>query len=281
MVLWLPNLVLHVHHAQYCTSTGRGGYISIVWRDTFEICIVSHSQVEEAMSAFAVSTRTGAPTDINDIDLARPVTTLAETISKAMSALYALHVAMGRSCAETSSNLMEFVECKQRIRAHWGALESFLQHSLGYARDYLALCQSLQHESQAQYAVAAFAILAHAQQIRSEIARFKPAYAGMVKEFEDKEPTAKFRRGNGKHGNSSSFDGRVSSRVMLRVVTQFQYRFYRSSRHRKQPCTQKPVIRSRSPPRPSPIHSSPSLTSTPFGIDTPTTSKNCRDLKRV
>ncbi|KDQ29766.1 hypothetical protein PLEOSDRAFT_1103780 [Pleurotus ostreatus PC15] len=161
------------------------------------------------MSAFAVSTRTRAPTDINDVDLARPVATLAETISKAMSALYALHVAMGRSCAETSSTFMEFVEYKQRIRTHWAALESLLQHSLGYARDYLALCQSLQHESQAQYAVAGFAILAHAQQIRSEIARFKPAYAGMVKEFEDKEPTAKLGRGNGRHGNGSSFDASV------------------------------------------------------------------------
>lgn len=49
---------------QFCTSTGRGGYISIVWQDTLEVCIVSHSQVEEAMSDFAVSTRTRAPTDI-------------------------------------------------------------------------------------------------------------------------------------------------------------------------------------------------------------------------
>ncbi|KAF4564039.1 hypothetical protein EYR36_003290 [Pleurotus pulmonarius] len=158
------------------------------------------------MSNVAVSTRARAPTEINDIDLARPVATLAETISKAMSALYALHVAMGRSCGETSSNFAEFVEYKQVIRNHWAALESFLQHSLGYARDYLALCQSLQHEAQAQYAAAAFAILAHAQQIRSEISRFKPAYAGMVKEFKDKEIAAKFRRGTGKHGNASSFD---------------------------------------------------------------------------
>ncbi len=198
-----------------------------------------------------------------------------------MSALSALHVAMGRSCGETSSNFAEFVEYKQVIRNHWAALESFLQHSLGYARDYLALCQSLQHETQAQYAAAAFAILAHAQQIRSEISRFKPAYAGMVKEFKDKETTAKFRRGTGKHGNGSSFDGRVSSRLLLRVVTQFQYRFYHSSRHRNQPCTPKSVIRQRPPPQPSPIHLSPSTTSAVFGIDTPTTSKSCRDLKRV
>lgn len=208
----------------------------------------------------------------NDIDLARPVATLAETISKAMSGLYGLHVAMGRSCGETSPNFAEFVEYKQVIRIHWAALESFLQHSLGYARDYLGLCQSLQQESQVQYVVVASAILAHAQQIRSEIARLKPAYAGMVKEFKDKEFTAKFRRGNGKHGNSSSFDGRAPSIIRLRIVTELQCRLCRSSRHRKQLCMQTSMIRSRSPPQPYPIHSSPSLTSVPFGMSTPPTS---------
>ncbi|KAG9218390.1 hypothetical protein CCMSSC00406_0010406 [Pleurotus cornucopiae] len=162
---------------------------------------------------YALSTRTRPPTYTNDIDLARPVTALAETISKTMSGLYALHAALGRSCGETSSNVAEFVEYKQIIRNHWAALESFLQHLLGYARDYTGLCQSLQHEIQAQYVVVASAILAHAQQIRGEISRFQPAYAQMVKEFNTKEPTVK-SRGSAKLVNGSSFDVSISSFIL-------------------------------------------------------------------
>ncbi|KAJ8701270.1 hypothetical protein PTI98_000075 [Pleurotus ostreatus] len=194
------------------TSTEHGEYISTLKQDIHAHRLYFRSQVE-AMDNLSLSTRTRAPTDINDIDLARPVAALAETISKAMSGLYALHVAIGRSGGEASSALVEFVECKQLIRNHWAALESFLQHSLGYARDYLGLCQSLQHENQAQYMVLASAILAHAQQIRGEIFRFQPAYTQMVKEFNAKEPAVK-SRGSDKPVNGSSFDASISSFVV-------------------------------------------------------------------
>ncbi|KAG9218380.1 hypothetical protein CCMSSC00406_0007249 [Pleurotus cornucopiae] len=172
-----------------------------------DVCLPPRSPTE------AGSTGPRAPADINDIDLARPVAALAETVSKAMSGLYALHVALGGLFPETSSNLGEFVEYKQRIGTHWASLESFLQHSLGYAREYLALCQSLQHDNQAQYVVVASAILAHAQQIRGEISRFQPAYAQMVKEFNTKEPTVK-SRGSAKLVNGSSFDASISSFIL-------------------------------------------------------------------
>ncbi|KAJ8701273.1 hypothetical protein PTI98_000078 [Pleurotus ostreatus] len=161
-----------------------------------DVCLPPMSKIE-AGSAYTLSTTARAPTDINDIDLAGLVATLAEAIFQATSGLYALHVAIGLSGSEASWSLVEFVECKQLIRNRWGALESFLQHLLGYARDYLGLCQSLQHENQAQYVGDVSAILAHAQQIRGEISRFQPAYTQMVKEFNAKV-------------NGSSFDASVS-----------------------------------------------------------------------
>ncbi|KAJ8481845.1 hypothetical protein ONZ45_g15171 [Pleurotus djamor] len=122
--------------------------------------------------------------EIGAPELSRPVATLAESLTRAMSAIYSIHVAMNQSYKEKSSEVAQFVNAKEELRQKWEAIASFLQRSLGYIRDYVQLCQSIQNQGNLRDSMAtASAIVHYAYQIQIELSKLRPSYHSSIETF--------------------------------------------------------------------------------------------------
>lgn len=117
------------------------------------------------------------------IDLARPVISLAENISTAMSALYSLHAALFNVYEESSPEVLKFLDFKQKITSGWEQWATLSQQFMGFARDYVSVCHSLQSDTFVENIASANAILSSAQRIRREIANNQQAYEELVQQF--------------------------------------------------------------------------------------------------
>lgn len=117
------------------------------------------------------------------IDLARPVISLAETISTSMSALYSLHAALFNVYEESSPEVLKFIDFKQKIASGWEQWATLLQQFMGFARDYVSACHSLQSDSFVENIASANAILSSVQRIRREMANNQQAYEGLIQQF--------------------------------------------------------------------------------------------------
>ncbi|KAF7430173.1 hypothetical protein PC9H_005873 [Pleurotus ostreatus] len=126
---------------------------------------------------------TPSKTQIMPIDLARPVISLAENISTSMSALYSLHAALYNVYEETSPEVLKFIDFKQKITSSWEQWATLLQQFMGFARDYVSVCHSLQLDTFVENVASANAILSSAQRIRREMANNQQAYEGLIQQF--------------------------------------------------------------------------------------------------
>ncbi|KAF9490928.1 hypothetical protein BDN71DRAFT_1510835 [Pleurotus eryngii] len=122
-------------------------------------------------------------TQVMPIDLARPVISLAENVSTSMSALYSLHAALFNVYEESSPEVLKFIDFKQKITSGWEQWATLLQQFMGFARDYVSVCHSLQLDTFVENSASANAILSSAQRIRREMADNQQAYEGLIRQF--------------------------------------------------------------------------------------------------
>ncbi|KAJ8517657.1 hypothetical protein ONZ45_g5175 [Pleurotus djamor] len=79
--------------------------------------------------------------------------------------------------------MKEFTAAKEDIRLQWEAIISALQRSLGFSRDYIRLCQSLQSGYRLATTAPAFAILVFSQQIQGEFGPLYTQYSDKIQFF--------------------------------------------------------------------------------------------------
>ncbi|KAF7430184.1 hypothetical protein PC9H_005884 [Pleurotus ostreatus] len=156
---------------------------------------------------------------IHPIELARPLTSLAESVSNSIAPLYSLHIALAQAYGEKSQQVQLFSKSKKIIGAEWESWLSFLRECIGYARNYIALCQSLQTGSPMHHESLTHAIISHLQKICSDIERLRKSYAAAVEQFASLAQTYNPpSRTTTNHGRSKTRRG--PPRINLPVILQ-------------------------------------------------------------
>ncbi|KAL4258770.1 Fungal N-terminal domain-containing protein [Pleurotus pulmonarius] len=120
---------------------------------------------------------------IHSVELARPLTSLSESVSNSIAPLYSLHIALAQAYGENSQQVQLFSKCKKVVGVEWETWLSFLRECIGYARTYLSLCQSLQTSSPAHNESLTRAVISHLRKICSDIERLRKSYAMAVEQF--------------------------------------------------------------------------------------------------
>lgn len=104
-------------------------------------------------------------------------------MSNSIAPLYSLHVALAQAYGERSQQVQLFSKYKKVVGVEWESWLSFLRECIGYARNYIALCQSLQTGSPTHHESLTHAIISHLSRICSEIERLRKSYAVAVEQF--------------------------------------------------------------------------------------------------
>lgn len=140
-------------------------------------------------------------------------------MSNSIAPLYSLHIALAQAYGEKSQQVQLFSKSKKIVGVEWESWLSFLRECTGYARNYIALCQSLQTGSPMHHESLTHAIFSHLQKICSEIERLRKSYATAVEQFaslaQTYNPTS---RATTTHGRSKTRRG--PPRTNLPVILQ-------------------------------------------------------------
>ncbi|KAG9218417.1 hypothetical protein CCMSSC00406_0007982 [Pleurotus cornucopiae] len=142
-----------------------------------------HEKLPNMANTMSSQVASPSTTRVMSIDLERPIISLAENISTSMSALYWLHAALFNVYEESSPEVLEFIDFKREITSSWEQWATLLQESMGFARDYIGVCHSLQSDASAENIASANAILSSAHRLRRDMAYHKQAYEELVQQF--------------------------------------------------------------------------------------------------
>ncbi|KAF4581766.1 hypothetical protein EYR40_002784 [Pleurotus pulmonarius] len=104
---------------------------------------------------------------IHSVELARPLTSLSESVSNSIAPLYSLHIALAQAYGENSQQVQLFSKCKKVVGVEWETWLSFLRECIGPAHN-----ESLTH-----------AVISHLRKICSDIERLRKSYAMAVEQF--------------------------------------------------------------------------------------------------
>ncbi|KAJ8475096.1 hypothetical protein ONZ45_g15725 [Pleurotus djamor] len=139
------------------------------------------------MAALLLSMQPGAGSsgEVHPTELARPVESLSTGVSHAITPLYNLHSLLLQLSGGTSSRLRSFVQAKSGLGKEWEGWLPFLRRCMGYSRNYVSLCLSIQSNSGgvSQHGAVAQSLLTTAQEIGKDVRQLTVSYERAVEDI--------------------------------------------------------------------------------------------------
>ncbi|KAJ8522628.1 hypothetical protein ONZ45_g825 [Pleurotus djamor] len=139
------------------------------------------------MATLRISLQPGAGSsgEVHATELARPVESLSAGVSHAVTPLYNLHSLLLQLSGGTSSRLRSFVQAKNGLRKEWEGWLPFLRRCMGYSRNYVSLCLSIQSNSggASQHAAVAQSLLTTAQEIEKDVKQLVVSYDRVIEDI--------------------------------------------------------------------------------------------------